>query len=187
MRCSVRIENHPLTGLVLACLPFAVAPAALLMAPAALAQSYGAASLRAGTLEVPCNKSQVVSADRPIAKAMVGSADIADVLPITDHSLYVLGKKGGTTSLTLYDRVGRVISVMDVAVGPDVEALIDQIHEVIPGETIAAHLANGSIVLTGSVSSTGAASRAAQLAQAFVNGTCSGDGGKGGDEGCRTR
>ncbi|MDP9057640.1 MAG: pilus assembly protein N-terminal domain-containing protein, partial [Pseudomonadota bacterium] len=60
------------------------------MAPAALAQSYGAASLRAGTLEVPCNKSQVVSADRPIAKAMVGSADIADVLPITDHSLYVL-------------------------------------------------------------------------------------------------
>jgi len=172
----VAIESSKLAGLALAFLPLAPAPAAM-------AQSDGAARLRAGTLEVPCNKSQVVSADRPIAKAMVGSADVADVLPITDHSLYVLGKKAGTTSLTLYDRGGRVISVMDIAVGPDVEALVDRMHELLPGEDVDAHIANNSIVLTGTVSSAGAASRAAQLAQAFVGGQCAGSGGagKGGD------
>jgi len=172
----VRIEPFKLTGLALAFFPLA-------FAPSALAQSHAAAWLKAGTLEVPCNKSQVVSADRPIAKAMVGSADIADVLPITDHSLYVLGKKAGTTSLTLYDRGGRVISVMDVAVGPDVEALVDRMHELLPGEDVDAHIANDSIVLTGTVDSAGAASRAAQLAQAFVGGQCAGSGaaGKGGD------
>ena len=86
------------------------APALLTAAPAA-AQSGPALpsrDLHAGTLEVPLNKSQVVNADRPIAKAMIGNDDIADILPLTDRSIYVLGKKMGTTSLTLYDAANRV-------------------------------------------------------------------------------
>lgn len=127
-----------------------------------------AQSLHAGSLEVPLNKSQVVSTDRPIARAMVGSAEIADVLPITDRSVYVLGKKMGTTSLTLYDGAGRVISIMDVAVGPDVIALSDQLRELVPGEKIDARISNDAIVLTGMVSTAGAADRAAQVAKAFA-------------------
>lgn len=127
-----------------------------------------AQSLHAGSLEVPLNKSQVVSTDRPIARAMVGSAEIADVLPITDRSVYVLGKKMGTTSLTLYDSMGRVISIMDIAVGPDVIALSDQLRELVPGEKIDARISNDAIVLTGMVSNAGAADRAAQVAKAFA-------------------
>ena len=143
---------------------------AAIAVPAAHAQTAprSAASLQAGTLELPVNKSQVVTADRPIAKAMVGSADIADVLPITDRSLYILGKKMGTTSLTLYDSGGRVMSVMDVAVGPDVTGLMDQMHNLIPGEDIQAHISNDSIVLTGIVNSVGASARAADLARAYA-------------------
>lgn len=134
----------------------------------AMAQSLPASALHAGTLEVPINKSQVISADRVIAKAMVGSAEIADVLPITDRSLYVLGKKMGTTSLTLYDAGGRVISIMDVAVGPDVIALRDQLRQIVPDEQIDAQISNEAVVLTGTVNSAGAADRAAQLAKAFA-------------------
>ena len=50
---------------------------------------------------------------------MIGNSDVADVLPLSERSIYVLGKKFGTTSLTLYDRSNRVIAVMDVSVGPD--------------------------------------------------------------------
>ena len=125
------------------------------------------AGLHAGTLEVPINKSQVVTADRPIGKAMVGSADIADVLPISNQSIYVLGKKTGTTSLTLYDTSNRVIAIMDVSVGPDVEGLRSQIGKLIPGQKIDAQLSNGSILLTGLVNDPGAAGRAAQLAKAM--------------------
>jgi pilus assembly protein CpaC len=124
--------------------------------------------MHAGTLEVPFNKSQVVSADRPIAKAMVGSSEIADILPVTDRSIYVLGKKMGTTSLTLYDNAGRVISILDVAVGPDVEALNDQINDLMPGNKIDARISNDSIVLTGMVNGAGEADRAAQLAKAYA-------------------
>jgi pilus assembly protein CpaC len=146
----------------------ALALAGMATASPALAQAMGGSALHAGSLEVPLNKSQVVSADRPIAKALVGSAEIADVLPITDRSIYVLGKKMGTTSLTLYDSAGRVMSIMDIAVGPDVIALGDQLRQLVPGEKIEAHISNESLVLTGLVNSAGAADRAAQLAKAYA-------------------
>ncbi|WP_296679651.1 type II and III secretion system protein family protein [Novosphingobium sp.] len=125
-------------------------------------------SIHAGTLEVPLNKSEVLNADRPIAKAMIGNDKVADILPISDRSIYVLGKAMGTTSLTLYDGAGRVISVMDVAVGPDVESLTRQISELVPGENINAKISNESVVLTGMVNNPGAIDRAVQLAKSYA-------------------
>ncbi|MEP6867718.1 MAG: type II and III secretion system protein family protein [Novosphingobium sp.] len=153
-------------------LALALAGVTTLPVTPAAAQSK-ASVLHAGTLEIPLNKSQVVTADRPIAKAMIGgSADpkdqIADVVPLTDRSIYVLGKKMGTTSLTLYDSGGRVLSIMDIAVGPDVIALDEQLRQLVPGEKIDAHISNESLVLTGVVSSPGAADRAMQLARTFA-------------------
>lgn len=143
-----------------------VLPAATLTFPVS-AQTGQESSLHAGTLEVPVNKSQIVNADRPIAKAMIGNEEIADILPLTDRSIYVLGKKTGTTSLTLYDARGRVIAVMDVAVGPDVEALQGKLGALFPGQDIQAHLSNDSIVLTGTVSNPAAVDQAIQLARTF--------------------
>ena len=141
----------------------------MLAATPSLAQSHRAASPQGGTIEVPLNKSQVVTADRPIAKALIGSAEIADIVPITDRSIYVLGKKMGTTSLTLYDAGGHVLSIIDIAVGPDVIALQDQLHQIAPDETINARISNKSIVLTGLVNSAGAVDRASQLAKAYID------------------
>ena len=158
-----RFRALPMAAAALAAMPLMV------LAAAAPAQAQNGASLHAGTLEVPVNKSQVVSTDRPIARAMIGNDKIADVLPITDRSIYVLGKQKGTTSLTLYDALGRVISVMDVAVGPDVEALNAQMRELIPGEAILARISHESVVLSGTVNSAGASDRAFQLAKAFAD------------------
>jgi pilus assembly protein CpaC len=146
----------------------ALAPLGVAAIPAAAAAQSAASDLHAGTLEVPINKSQVVSTDRPIAKAMVGSSDIADILPITDRSIYVLGKKMGTTSLTLYDAGGHVLAVMDVAVGPDVQAFRDQAAQLIPGQQIDARISGDSMVLTGLVSDPGAVDRAMLLAKTYA-------------------
>ncbi|WP_241255120.1 type II and III secretion system protein family protein [Altererythrobacter sp. BO-6] len=125
-------------------------------------------SIHAGSVEVPVNKSQVITADRPIARAMIGNDEIADIFPISDRSVYVLGKKLGTTSLTLYDRSNNVLAVMDVAVGPDVIGLREQLSQLLPGEPIDARISNESIVLSGLVSGTSAADRATQLAKAYA-------------------
>jgi pilus assembly protein CpaC len=140
-----------------------VMPAAVM--PAA-AQDMG--PMHAGTLEVPENKSEVVTSDRPISKALIGSSEIADVLPISNRSVYVLGKKTGTTSLTLYDINNRVIAVMDVSVGPDVEGLRSQLSDLVPGQKIDVRLSNGYVVMTGLVNDAGAADRAAQLARTYA-------------------
>jgi pilus assembly protein CpaC len=125
---------------------------------------------RAGEVEVPVNKSQVIRADRPYSRALVGNPEIADVLPLTDQSLYVLGKKMGTTSLTLYDRRSNLIAVIDVVVGPDVIGLKRQLSELMPGDSIGARISNDSIVLEGLVSSAVAADRAVQLAETYAPG-----------------
>ena len=126
--------------------------------------------IRAGELAVPLNKSQVLRTDRPFAKALIGNPEIADVLPLSDRSLYVLGKKMGTTSLTLYDRSNMLIAVVDVAVGPDVIGLKRQLSELIPGDGVGARISNDSIVLEGMVSSAPAADRAVQLAETYAPG-----------------
>ncbi|WP_370516093.1 type II and III secretion system protein family protein [Novosphingobium sp. Gsoil 351] len=144
---------------------FALAAA---FSPPAFAQYDSGAGLHAGALEVPVNKSQVVTVDRAIGKALVGNAEIADVLPISERSVYVLGKKMGTTSLTLYGRDNRVLAVMDVAVGPDVDSMRTQFRQLIPGQTIDARISNDAVILSGTVSDPGAADRAAQIAKAYA-------------------
>src|SRR5690349_11180736 len=117
MRVSNRLRCAALIG-----------PALLLSAPAsALPVAPVASAMRTGTLEVPVNKSEVLRTDRPFARAMIGNADIADVLPLNDRSVYVLGKKAGATTLTLYDRSSTLIGVVDVTVGPDVIGLRRQL------------------------------------------------------------
>lgn len=152
--------------------PAALAAAALgasaFGAGPAAAQSYTDEGIFTGALEVPKNKSQVVTADRSIAKAMIGNPDIADIVPLSDKSIYVLGKTMGTTSLTLYDQAGRVLSVLDVSVGPDVEAFRSQIDRLLPGSDIDAHISGDSMVLTGLASDAGMADRAVQIARTYA-------------------
>ena len=139
--------------------------------PAAAQSSISVAEgVHAGEVVVPINKSQVIRSDRPYAKALIGSPEVADVLPLTDSSLYVLGKKMGTTSLTLYDRSNMLIAVVDVVVGPDVITLRRQLSELMPVEGIGARISNDSIVLEGIVPDAVAADRAVQIAETYAPG-----------------
>ncbi len=122
-----------MTGAALgASIAFAAAAFGLAVPAAAQITVSEADEVRAGELAVPVNKSQVLRSDRPFAKALIGNPDIADVLPLSDRSIYVLGKKMGTTSLTLYDRSNSLIAVVDIAVGPDVIGLKRQLSELMP-------------------------------------------------------
>jgi len=138
------------------------------LAATPLAAQGSETSIHAGSVEVPVNKSQVITADRAISRAMIGNDAVADIFPISDRSVYVLGKSLGTTSLTLYDRGNNVMAVMDVAVGPDVIGLRNQMTSLMPEENIDARISNESIVLSGTVSGAGVADRAVQLAKAYA-------------------
>ncbi|MFL6733286.1 MAG: type II and III secretion system protein family protein [Sphingomicrobium sp.] len=124
----------------------------------------------AGELMVPVNKSQVLRVDRPYTKALIGNPEIADVLPLTNQSVYLLGKKAGTTSLSLYDGRNMLIAVVDVVVGPDVIGLRRQLADIMPASQIGARISNDSIVLEGIVPNGPMADRAVQLAETYAPG-----------------
>lgn len=147
----------------------AVAAGAVAVAQPAAAQVSIASGINAGELQVPVNKSQVVRADRAYSKALIGNPEIADIVPISATSIYVLGKKTGTTSLTLYDRANRLIAVMDVVVGPDVMTLKRQLSDLLPGG-IAARMSNDSVILEGTVPNAVMADRAVQVAETYAPG-----------------
>jgi len=152
-------------ALLLAAALLPLAPATAAPAPAPMAPAAG---LQGGQIDVPLNKSQVFRASRPFTRALIGSPDIADVLPLSNQSLYVLGKKAGTTTLTLYGPGNQLIQVMDVAVGPDVVGLRRQFADLMPGEKIGAKMSNDAVVLTGTASSAVAVDKAVQLASTYA-------------------
>lgn len=136
---------------------------------AASAQTFTQSDARSGAvMTVPVNKSQVLKLDRAYAKAMIGNPEIADVMPLSGNSVYVLGRATGSTNLALYDRGGNLIAVVDVVVGPDTLGLKRQISESFPGEDVRVSNANDSILLEGQVSSPLAAERISALAETYA-------------------
>lgn len=139
-------------------------------ASAAQVRVLSDATRHAGEFIIPVNKSQVLRLDVPLADLLVGNPEIADVLALTDRSIYVLGKSIGSTSLTLYGQGKTLIAVLDLVVSQDVEGLKARLFELMPEEKIEVRPVNGSLVLSGAVSSPGRLSRALKIAQGYAAG-----------------
>ena len=171
-------------GAATAILAFVLAVVALLAGPAS-AQSrivtLSDESKHAGEFIVPINKSQILQLDVPFADLLVGNAEIADVLALTDRSIYVLGKALGSTSLTIYGRNRSLIAVLDLVVSHDIDGLKARLFELMPEESIEVRPLNLSIVLSGKVSSATRMKRALTIAEQFAARTrsCTGLGLKG--------
>lgn len=122
----------------------------------------------AGELVLPVDKSEVLRVDQPFVDLLVGNNAIADVVPLTNQSIYVLGKKLGSTSLTVYGEKKKLLAVMDVVVTYDIEGLKAKLHEVLPGEAIEVRFAGNAIVLQGPVSSAEHLSQALAIADRYA-------------------
>jgi pilus assembly protein CpaC len=128
---------------------------------------------RGGAMElvVPAGKSQVLEIPGAYSDLMIANPEIADVLPLTSRSVYVVGKKPGATALTVYGPGKRLIAAANIVVSADIEGLKARLSELLPGERdIVVRPANESIVLSGSVSAGPVAQRALALAETYAPG-----------------
>jgi pilus assembly protein CpaC len=119
-------------------------------------------------LVVTLNKSRTFHLDKPYATAVIGAPDIADVLPMSDQSLYIQGKKVGTTNLSVFDQSQRLVSVLDVEVTVDTATLQEKIQASTGSRGIRVTSSNGQVVLSGQASDAVAAERAVALAKDFA-------------------
>ena len=142
---------------------------AAVTAPAsALAQTSSIDARTGLTLNLPINKSQTLRVPRPFARIAIGNPKIADVSPVTSTVAYLLGKEIGTTNLTMYDKSGAVIAVVDVTVTPDAMGLKQKLAELMPTENIGVQSANDRLILSGTASSAAAVQRAVTIAEAYA-------------------
>ena len=123
---------------------------------------------RTVSITVPLNKSQVLEFPRAVRVVSIGNPDVADVVVMRARQIYVLGKSLGTTNVVLWDESERVQGVLNVEVTHDLETLKGNLHEMLPGEPIEVRSAQGSLILSGAVTSKARMDAALRLANSYA-------------------
>lgn len=134
-----------------------------------------AAPRRAGEVElagtsnvsVIVGKSLDVRTNASFVNIAVGDPDVADVNPLTDRSLSILGKKIGTTRVTIYDEQKRLVGIYDVEVTYDVSRLVNELRRRFPHARLRASAVNGRIMLAGEVPDAVTLDQAVTIARQF--------------------
>ncbi|HVZ51144.1 MAG TPA: type II and III secretion system protein family protein [Pseudolabrys sp.] len=165
-----RLLGHFLRDVAIA-LGLALMAALLLMAGDAHAQSPRTIQIsgnnRTVMVSVAIGKSQDVHTDKSFVDVMVGDPEVADVNPLTDHSLSILAKKIGTTRVSVYAEGKKLIGIFDVEVTYDITRLTNELKRRFPGSGIEASTVNGRIMLSGQISDAATLDKAVTIARQF--------------------
>lgn len=107
------------------------------------------AGKRTATVYVAAGKSQDVRTDEGFVDITVGDPTVADVNPLTDHSLSILGKKIGTTRVTVYGEGKKLVGIFDVEVGYETARIAAELRRRFPHAALNVTSINGRLMLTG--------------------------------------
>jgi len=121
-----------------------------------------------GQLVIPMRKSETVTLDQEFAEVLVGDETIADVLPMSNRMIYLLGKEIGSTNISLYNRDKRLIGVIDLEVSYDIPGIRARLKEELPSSRIKVSSVNGRVLLSGTAPSASAAARAVTIAEQYA-------------------
>lgn len=116
---------------------------------------------------VTIGKSRDVRTGSSFVDVTVGDPEIADVNPLTDRTLSILGKKIGTTRVSVYSESKKLIGIFDVEVSYDVTRLMNELKRRFPGSSLRASSVNGRIMLSGQVADAATLDSAVTIARQF--------------------
>jgi len=102
-------------------------------------------------ISLPVSQAVTVIVSDTVGKIVSADPTIADAQPITDRSLYLVGKGFGTTTVNLYSAAGAPIGLLAVEVGADTSAMSRSIHAALPTSKVKVSTVNGRVQLSGSV------------------------------------
>jgi pilus assembly protein CpaC len=122
---------------------------------------------RTGSVHVHIGKSEDIRTDQSFVDIVVGDPEIADVNPLTDRTLTILGRKHGTTRVSVYGEGKKLIGVFDVTVTHDTSILASEVARRFPYAKIRVAAVNQRIMLTGTSPDAVTLDKAVQLARQF--------------------
>ena len=119
-------------------------------------------------VNVTINKSRTFRVETAFSTIVAGSPDIVDVKSLSDHLIYVQGKRTGSTNVILFDSSMKQIGILDVEVTLDVRNLQQNIRASTGAPGIRVSASESQVVLSGTAPDAVTAERALSIATGSV-------------------
>ncbi|MDX8481454.1 type II and III secretion system protein family protein [Mesorhizobium sp. VK24D] len=116
---------------------------------------------------VPVSQSATIQVNATLGDIVVGDERIADAQPMTDKTLYVIGKSVGTTTVNLFSEDKRSLGAIQVEVGQDVSDMAAAIRQVAPKARIEIGSINGKVRLSGHVKDAATLAQIVEVTQQY--------------------
>jgi pilus assembly protein CpaC len=155
------------------CVALALGVAALLLGQAGATQARDRTLVemepgaRTEGVVVAVGKTRNVHTGVNFVDVIVGDPETADVVPLTDHSLSILGKKVGTTRVSVYGEGKHLVGIFDIEVSYDAVKLGEELARRFPRARLRVSTVNGRIMLSGTVPDGPTLDRALMLTRQF--------------------
>ncbi|MBZ9792426.1 type II and III secretion system protein family protein [Rhizobium sp. 3T7] len=116
---------------------------------------------------LPPNETLTLNTGQPFGDLVIGSADMIDVVPLSDRSLFIRGKKTGATNISVYGDDKSLLGVIDIRVASDFTEVAAAIRSAAPSARVRVVNSNDRIRLTGIVRDGIELQRVIEVAQSY--------------------
>jgi len=117
-------------------------------------------------VNVLVGQSRVINFDRPVGRFSVSNPEIAEAILVTPDQVLVNGKAFGQVNFIAWEQSGGQFLVFDVYVRANLSLIDSQIRALFPKDDIRLSQANGSVVISGSVSNAATAAQVQSVIEA---------------------
>lgn len=126
----------------------------ILSVSATLAQSIQIDMSRGSVqrIALPISRSVTISLVQSVGEMVIADPLIVEAKPITDKTIYAIGKALGTTTISLFSPTKEPLGLLEIEVGVDVEDITSAIRQVAPEANVKVGTVNGRVRLSGTVS-----------------------------------
>jgi len=128
--------------------------------------SFNSTVKEAIPINVLVGQSRVINFDRPIGRFSISNPEIAEAVMVRPDQVLVNGKAFGQVNFIAWDKADTKFIVFDVFVRANLSLIDSQIRALFPRDDIRLSQANGSVVLSGTVSDPQVVAQADSIVQA---------------------
>jgi pilus assembly protein CpaC len=147
----IHLSRRPRWRLALAALLLAGGLATASLPAVAQTVNYDLKTTSVMRINLPVSQAVTVTISDGVGKIVSADPAIADAQPITDKSLYLVGKSPGTTTVNLFSAAGAPVGLLAVEVGADTASMSRSIRAAVPNSRVKVSSVNGRVLLSGTV------------------------------------
>ncbi len=122
----------------------------------------------ADTVEIPVNKSEIISIDGNMKEMIVADPTIADVVAHGSNKISVIGKRVGKTTISIFGEQNKVLRDIEISITYDLQLIRKTLGTFFPNESVGVEMVGSNIALTGTVNDADTANKIVNVVNQFI-------------------